>query len=70
MVGAREVAPHIVYIGVGIVIAVISIDIVEDKQLVGVVLLSKPAHYLSDNYIDVVVIVYGVCPTRLGNLAF
>jgi hypothetical protein len=61
MIGAREVAPNIVCIGVRIVIAIISIDIVEDKQPVGVVLLNKPAHDLLDNYIDAAVLVYRVC---------
>jgi len=70
MVGSREVASHIVCTGVGIVRAVFSINIVEDKQPVGVILLSKLAYYLSDNYIDIAVTVCRVCPTRFGNLAF
>jgi hypothetical protein len=68
MVGDREVAPNIICIGVELVIAVISIDIVEDKQPVGIVLLSKPAHDLLDNYINVVVAVCKVCPTQIGDL--
>lgn len=70
MVGAREVAPHVVCIGVGIVRLVFSIDIIEDKQPVGIILPSKPTYHLSDNYIDVAVTIYGVCLSRLRNLAF
>jgi hypothetical protein len=69
VVGAREEAPNIVCIRVRIVIGVISIDIVKDKKPVGIVLLSKPAHDLSDNYINVDVPVCTECPTRLGDLA-
>ena len=49
-------------------IAVISFDIIEDKQLVGIILLSKPAYNLLDNYMNVAVPVRRVYPTQLGNL--
>jgi hypothetical protein len=70
MIGTREVAPNIVRIRIRIVIAIISIDIIEDEQPISIVPLSKPAHDLLDDYIDIALPIYRVFSTQIGNLTF
>ncbi len=59
----ERVAPNIVCIGIGILIAIISIDIIKDKQPVGIALLSELAYDLLDDCIDIAVPAYRVFST-------
>lgn len=60
MVGARQIFRDVVRVRVSLASVVVSVDIVEDKQPLAIVLTGKPARYLSDNYIDI-----GVAASRV-----